>query len=67
MLENVDAHISEVRERESLVNIVVKSFKMKLLLKSTDVAHLQRCEQCDEEYYSEDSLQAHMFDIHELE
>ena len=41
MLENVDAHISEVRERESLVNIVVKSFKMKLLLKSTDVAHLQ--------------------------
>ena len=67
MLENVDAHISEVLEREPCEHCS-KKFKNEVALeKHIDVAHLQKCEQCDEEYYSDDSLQAHVMDIHESE
>ena len=67
LIENVDEHVSQVHEREPCDHCGKKFENEEAVDKHITVAHLLTCTTCDEEFYSEENLKAHVVDIHESE
>ena len=69
LVGNVGEHIMDTHEREPCAHCGKKFESEASVAKHIENTHLQRCEYelCEEEFYSEENLKAHVVDIHESE
>ena len=66
-VNNVDDHVNETHEKESCEHCGKKFESRTVVEDHVKISHLQTCAICEEEFFSEESLKAHMVDIHESE